>query len=278
MSEPIVQLEEVSLCYRLARQRVGSIKEYFIHLVRGSLSYHKLWALNDVSLTVGPGEVVGIVGRNGAGKSTLPKVIAGILAPTRGRCTVRGSISPILELGTGFDWELTGFENVYLNAMLRGHRRLEVDAEVEGIVDFSGLREFIHSPVRNYSTGMLARLGFSVATAWPTDVLVLDEVLAVGDVRFLHRCHQRIDALRSAGTTILLVSHNPREIMKHCTRCLWLDEGILKADGDPKGILGHYIEDSAEEGAAPAEAAAAVAEASEDTAALVEVEEPAVTG
>lgn len=248
MSEPIVQLEGVSLCYRLAKQRVGSIKEYFIHLVRGSLSYHQLWALNDVNVTVGSGEVVGIVGRNGAGKSTLSKVIAGVLEPTRGTCRVRGTISPILELGTGFDWELTGFENVYLNAMLRGHRRREIDGKVEEIIDFSGLREFIHSPVRNYSTGMLARLGFSVATAWPTDVLVLDEVLAVGDVRFLHRCHSRIAALRAGGTTILLVSHNPREIMEHCSRCLWLDEGILKADGDPKGILGHYIEDS-EEGA-----------------------------
>ncbi|MEE8524534.1 MAG: ABC transporter ATP-binding protein [Thermoanaerobaculia bacterium] len=272
MSEPIVQLEGVSLCYRLAKQRVGSIKEYFIHLVRGSLSYHQLWALNDVDLTVGRGEVVGIVGRNGAGKSTLSKVIAGVLKPTRGSCRVGGTISPILELGTGFDWELTGFENIYLNAMLRGHRRRDVDSKIDEIIDFSGLREFIHSPVRNYSTGMMARLGFSVATAWPTDVLVLDEVLAVGDVRFLHRCHARIAALRAGGTTILLVSHNPREIMEHCSRCLWLDGGILKADGDPKGILGHYIED-AEKGVdlapgAAASGAAEPAEAVEETAAV----------
>ncbi len=272
MSEPIIQLDGISLCYRLARQRVGSIKEYFIHLVRGSLSYHDLWALDDINLTVGPGEVVGIVGRNGAGKSTLSKVVAGVLKPTRGTCTIRGSISPILELGTGFDWELTGFENVYLNAMLRGHRRSAVDEKIDEIIDFSGLREFIHSPVRNYSTGMLARLGFSIATAWPTDVLVLDEVLAVGDVRFLGRCHQRIDALRDAGTTILLVSHNPREIIDHCSRCLWLDEGVLKADGDPKGILGHYIEDS-EEGIDPSSKAT---ESGEEAEIKQAVEEPVV--
>lgn len=259
MAEPLIRLEGVSLCYRLARQRVGSFKEYFIHLVRGSLSYHELWALRDVDLTVGRGEVVGVVGRNGAGKSTLSKVISGVLKPTRGSCRVGGTISPILELGTGFDWELTGFENVYLNAMLRGHRRCDVDAEVEGIIDFSGVREFIHSPVRNYSTGMIARLGFAVATAWVPDVLILDEVLAVGDVRFLKRCHQRIADLRAEGTTILLVSHSPLEIVKYCSRCLWIDEGRLKADGDPKEILGHYVED-AEDGstaAGPVSASAA---------------------
>jgi ABC-type polysaccharide/polyol phosphate transport system ATPase subunit len=245
--EPVIELRNVSLCYRLAKQRVGSIKEYFIHLVRGSLTYHQLWAVKDVDLTVGRGEVVGIVGRNGAGKSTLSKVVAGVLKPTRGSCEVRGTVSPILELGTGFDWELTGLENVYLNALLLGHRRREIDEKLDEIIDFSGLRKFIHSPVRNYSTGMLARLGFSIATAWTPDVLILDEVLAVGDARFLVRCHRRLRAFREAGTTILIVSHSPSEIIKHCTRCLWLDEGELKADGDPKGILGHYADEVEEE-------------------------------
>lgn len=256
MSEPVVQLEKVSLCYRLARQKVGSFKEYFIHMVRGSLSYHQLWALKDIDLTIEAGEIVGIVGRNGAGKSTLSKVVSGILQPTRGRCRIHGKVSPILELGTGFDWELTGFENLYLNALLRGHRRREIDARADEIIEFSGLRQFIHSPVRNYSTGMLARLGFSIATAWAPDVLVLDEVLAVGDIRFLDRCHQRLHNLRDAGTTILIVSHSPLEIVKHCSRCIWLDEGLLRADGDPKGILGHYLEDSgmSEDGAKDADA------------------------
>ena len=252
MTEPIIELSGVSLCYQLAKQRVGSVKEYFIHMVRGHLSYEELWALKDIDLQVGPGEVVGVVGRNGAGKSTLSKVISGVLKPTRGTRQVRGRISPILELGTGFDYELTGLENIYLNSLLLGYQRRAIDGKVDEIIEFSGLHDFIHSPVRNYSTGMLARLGFSIATAWTPEVLVLDEVLAVGDARFLVRCHRRLRAFRDAGSTIILVSHSPMEIMKYCNRCLWIDEGLLKADGDPKGILGHYA-DEVEEDVGPDE-------------------------
>ena len=242
MTKPVIELRDMSLCYRLAKQRVGSLKEYMIHMVRASLDYEELWALKNVDLTVGSGEIVGIVGRNGAGKSTLAKVVSGVLKPTRGECTVRGTISPILELGTGFDHELTGYENIYLNALLRGHRRSAVDEKREEIIDFAGVREFIHVPVRNYSTGMVARLGFAVATAWMPDVLILDEVLAVGDLRFVARCHRRVREFRRAGATILLVSHSMQEIVKYCTRCIWIDDGQLKADGDPRGILGHYVE------------------------------------
>ena len=242
MSEPVIELENLALCYRLARQKVGSLKEFFIQFVRGSLDYEDLWALQDVNLTIGEGEVVGIIGRNGAGKSTLAKIIAGVLQPSRGTCKVRGSISPILELGTGFDYELTGWENIYLNALLRGHRRKDVDSRVDEIIEFSGLQDFIHSPVRNYSTGMMARLGFSVATAWMPDVLILDEVLAVGDARFLIRCQRRLREFREQGVTTLLITHSPLEIVKNCSRCLWIDEGHIKADGDPRGILGHYVD------------------------------------
>lgn len=244
MPEPVIQIENMSLCYRLATQKVGSLKEYLIHFLRGSLEYQQLWALKKIDLEVGSGEIVGVVGRNGAGKSTLAKVITGVLQPTEGSCRVRGTISPILELGTGFDYELTGYENIYLNALLLGRQRKEVDERVDEIIEFSGLHEFIHSPVRNYSTGMMARLGFAVATGWVPDVLILDEVLAVGDVRFVSRCHQRLREFRRAGTTIVLVSHSLPEIVKHCSRCLWIDEGLLKADGDPQGILGDYIEDA----------------------------------
>ena len=247
MTQPVIEIADMSLCYRLAKQRVGSLKEYFIQFVRGSLDYQDLWALKNIDLSVGPGEVVGVIGRNGAGKSTLAKVVAGVLEPTDGLCEVRGRVSPILELGTGFDYELTGYENIYLNALLLGRRQVEVDGKVEAIIEFSGLREFIHSPVRNYSTGMLARLGFSIATAWVPDVLILDEVLAVGDARFLVRCHRRLQEFRDSGTTILLISHSPLEIVKYCTRCLWIDDGLLKADGDPKGILGHYVDKVEEE-------------------------------
>ena len=186
------------------------------------------------------GETLGIVGRNGAGKSTLLKVISRVLKPTRGQAVVRGRLAPILELGTGFDHELTGLENIYLNALLLGRSRREIDEAVEEIVDFSGLGDFIRSPIRNYSSGMLARLGFSIATAWLPDVLILDEVLAVGDAAFTEKCEARIARFHAAGTTVLFVSHNAAAVRKTCERCIWLDAGQLRADGDPEAVLAAY--------------------------------------
>ncbi len=241
MSESsVIALDNVSLCYQLATQRVGSIKEYFIHMVRGSLRYEELWALQNIDLTVEHGEVVGVVGPNGAGKSTLAKVVAGVLRPTRGERQVEGTIAPLLELGTGFDYELTGHENIFLNALLLGRRNREIKEKVEEIIEFSGLRQFIHAPMRNYSTGMIARLGFSIATAWIPDVLILDEVLTVGDARFLNRCEARIEQFRAAGTTILLISHVSAMVQKYSTRCLWLDRGRMVADGEPEQVLADY--------------------------------------
>lgn len=238
--QPPVRLEGVSLCYRLAKQRLPSIKEYAIHWMKGALSYEKLWALREVSMTARRGEVVGIVGRNGAGKSTLLKVISQVLKPTTGKVEVQGRIAPILELGTGFDHELTGWENIYLNALLLGRSRKEIDAKIESIVDFSGLGDFVRAPIRNYSTGMLARLGFSIATAWLPDILILDEVLAVGDASFTHKCTERMQEFHDAGTTVLMVSHNPAAIRESCTRCIWLDAGQVRFEGSPEEVLDHY--------------------------------------
>jgi ABC-type polysaccharide/polyol phosphate transport system ATPase subunit len=240
VAPPAVELEAVSLCYRLAKQRIPSIKEYAIHWMKGALSYEKLWALSDISLTVQPGERVGIVGRNGAGKSTLLKVVSGVLKPTRGTAVTRGSVAPILELGTGFDLELTGLENVYLNALLLGRSRREIDDRLEEIVAFSGLDDFIRSPIRNYSSGMLARLGFAIATAWVPEVLILDEVFSVGDAGFVHKCEERLRSFDRARTTLFLVSHNPENILSTCDRCLWLDGGCLRADGAPAEVLERY--------------------------------------
>ncbi len=237
---PAIRLNGVSLRYRLAKQRVGSIKEYFIHMLSGSLRYEQLWALKDVDLRVDAGEAVGVVGPNGAGKTTLAKVIAGVLRPTRGKRRVHGVIAPLLELGTGFDFELTGYENIYLNALLLGRRKREITARIDSIIDFSGLEEFIHSPIRNYSSGMIARLGFSIATGWIPEVLILDEVLAVGDVRFLERCHDRLKTFREAGTTLVLVSHVHQTVVEYCDRCIWLDRGELIADGDTGDVLERY--------------------------------------
>lgn len=236
----VVELRDVSLCYRLAKQKIPSLKEYAIHFVRGSLAYEELWALNEVSLTIAEGETVGIVGRNGAGKSTLLKVISGVLKPTRGSLQRRGWVAPILELGTGFDEELTGYENIYLNALLLGRQKKEIDERLDQIVEFSGLQDFIRSPIRNYSSGMLARLGFSIATAWKPDLLILDEILGVGDARFLKRCERRIGEFHEAGTTILIVSHDPGAVLKNCQRALWLEQGRLVADGPAGEILERY--------------------------------------
>ena len=235
-----VRLEQVSLRYRLAQQRVGSFKEYALQLVKGSLRYRDLWALRDVDLAIHGGEVVGIVGRNGAGKSTLLKVISGVFLPTRGRVTVSGRVSPLLELGTGFDIELTGRENIYLNALLLGRTRREVRAKEEEIIEFAELGEFIHAPIRNYSSGMIARLGFAIATAWEPEILILDEVLAVGDLAFQAKCHERMQRIREHSATVLIVSHSPASIRAECTRCLWLADGQLVADGTPDEVLAQY--------------------------------------
>jgi ABC-2 type transport system ATP-binding protein/lipopolysaccharide transport system ATP-binding protein len=238
--DAVVRLEGVSLCYRLAKQRVPSLKEYAIHWMRGSLDYEKLWALRDVDLRVSRGERLGIVGRNGAGKSTLLKVISGVLTPSRGSVRTQGTIAPILELGTGFDYELTGLENIYLNALLLGRTRREIEKQLGGIVDFSGLGDFIRAPIRNYSSGMLARLGFSIATAWVPDLLILDEVLAVGDARFVQRCEAKLREIRKQGTSILLVSHDLRAVAEHSDRVLWLDGGHVREEGAPDVVIPSY--------------------------------------
>jgi len=241
MDDVSIHLEGISLCYRLAKQRIPSLKEYAIHFLRCSLSYEKLWALRGIDLTLRRGETLGIIGRNGAGKSTLLKVISRVLKPTEGTARIHGRIAPILELGSGFDYELTGIENVYLNALLLGHSRREIQAKLDEIVDFSGLGDFIRSPLRNYSSGMQARLGFAIATAWVPDILILDEVLSVGDATFTGRCEERIRSFHDSGATVLIVSHATQAIVKNCTRCIWLDDGQMKADGKTQEVVNLYL-------------------------------------
>ena len=271
----VIRLDDVSLRYRLAKQRIPSLKEYAIHMLRGALVYQELWALREVSFSIEQGEVVGIVGRNGAGKSTLLKVISGILKPTRGRLQVRGRVSPLLELGTGFDFELTGRENVMLNALLLGHSRREVRERFDSIVDFAELGEFIDVPLRNYSSGMAARLGFSIATAWDPEVLILDEVLVVGDAAFQQKCHVRVREVLASGATVLMVSHVGKLLIQECSRCLWLAEGQLIGDGKPAEVLAQYEPPSVEE---PAPAPRVEEAAKPDAAPSEREREPATTG
>jgi ABC-type polysaccharide/polyol phosphate transport system ATPase subunit len=238
----VIDVDAVSVCYRLPKRRIPSLKEYALHWVRGALTYEKLWALKEVSFKVNPGEAVGIIGRNGAGKSTLLKVISRVLKPTSGRVRVSGVVAPILELGTGFDVELTGRENIYLNALLQGRSTREIDEKLDEIVAFSGLGEFIETPVRNYSSGMVARLGFAIVTAWIPTILVLDEFLTVGDTHFVKRCEERLRCFHDAGTTLVLVSHAPGPIRENCSRCIWLEQGQIVAEGAAGPVLDRYLE------------------------------------
>jgi ABC-2 type transport system ATP-binding protein len=244
VTDPVeaVHLEAVSVRYRVPSERVGTFKEYFIRRLKGQVHMRTFWALQEVALDVYPGEVVGLVGVNGAGKSTLLKVVARVLRPTRGRVVVRGRVAPLLELGAGFHPELTGEENIYLNGALLGYSRHEMQEKYDQIVEFSELGEFINAPIRTYSSGMYARLGFSVATASQPDVLLVDEILSVGDEAFQMKCAARIDTFRQQGTPILLVSHNMATIEAMCQRAAWLDHGTLKAIGEPVQVIRAYHE------------------------------------
>ena len=235
-----ISLERISVRYRLPLERVPTFKEFAIRWFQRRLQYRDLWALRSVSLNVAANEVLGVIGPNGAGKSTLLKVIARVLHPSEGRIVTRGSVAPILELGGGFHPELTGRENVYLFGSLLGRTRQEMDNGLKSIVDFSELAEFIDSPLRTYSSGMQARLAFAVATAEFADVILIDEVLAVGDLKFQEKCLERMAGYREQGAAIVFVSHDPGVIQRMCERTLWLSEGRLVQLGPSEQVIEQY--------------------------------------
>ncbi|MEP0806910.1 MAG: ABC transporter ATP-binding protein [Chloroflexota bacterium] len=238
--KPVIILENVVVRYRKPDERFGTFKEYVIQFVRRNVRYREFTALNQINLQVHEGEILGVVGRNGAGKSTLLKVISRVLIPVEGRVRIRGRVSPLLELGAGFHPELTGRENIFLNGALLGHSRREIRERLDEIVEFAELGAFIDSPLRTYSTGMIARLGFSIATTWKPDILILDEILAVGDENFRQKCGVRMNKFKDEGTTILLVSHTASNIESMCTRAVWLDHGEIKADGSTSEVIALY--------------------------------------
>lgn len=237
-----ILLEGVSVRYRVPHERIVSFKEYAIRSVQRRLVVDDFWALRDVDLRVSPGEAFGIIGRNGAGKSTLLKVIARVLRPTTGRVRLTGSVAPLLELGAAFHPELTGRENVFLNSALLGFTKADTQARFGEIVEFADIANFIDAPLRTYSTGMVARLGFAVATAARPDILVVDEVLSVGDAGFQEKCTRRMEEFRHAGTTIVIITHNTELVRSLCDRAAWLDAGQIRELGDPGSITHHYEE------------------------------------
>jgi len=238
--KPVIILDNISVRYRAPEVRVGTFKEYAIQILKRQMRIKEFNALSNVNIQVNEGEVIGIVGRNGAGKSTLLKVVSRVLIPTEGRVRLRGWVSPLLELGAGFHPELTGRENIFLNGTLLGHKRREVETRLDEIIEFAELGAFIDAPLRTYSSGMTARLGFSIATTWKPDILILDEILAVGDENFRNKCNARIEHFRKEGTTTLLVSHSIDNIEALCSRAIWLDRGVIKASGSVQEIIAQY--------------------------------------
>lgn len=236
----IIHADNISMCYRMTYDRVKSVKEYLVQMVQGKLKYEEFWALQNVSFDIQKGEVVGIIGKNGAGKSTLLKVISGILKPTSGSLEVHGTVVPMLELGSGFDHDLTGRENIFLNGAILGYSETFLKEKYDEIVNFSELGKFIDVPLRNYSSGMLMRLAFSVATVINPDILIVDEILAVGDADFQEKSKARMLELMGGGTTVLFVSHSLEQIRELCNRVIWLEHGQIKMTGEAGAICNQY--------------------------------------
>lgn len=236
----MVSAEHVSMRFNLSSEKFDSFKEYFIKTMKRQVSYDEFWALNDVSFTVKKGESLGLIGLNGSGKSTMLKTIAGVLKPTKGKVQVFGTVAPLIELGAGFDMDLTAQENVFLNGALLGYRREEMEAFYDDIVSFSELEGFMNVPVKNFSSGMISRLAFAIATIGTPDILICDEVLSVGDFRFQKKCEDRIQNMIDNGTTILFVSHSIQQVKKICNKILWLDHGNVKMFGDAEEICDIY--------------------------------------
>lgn len=240
MSETIINAENISVRFRLTDDKILSLKEFTARKLSGKLNYKEFWALKDVCFNVKKGEVVGIIGRNGSGKSTLLKVIAGILKPYEGSIKCGGIIAPMLELGSGFDYDLTGRENVFLNGAILGYGKKFLQNKFDEILEFSELGDFINVPIRNYSSGMMMRLAFSIATLVNPDILIVDEILAVGDTAFQEKCQERMTQMMSGGTTVLIVSHSIQQIRELCSRVIWLESGKIKMIGETEEVCGKY--------------------------------------
>lgn len=239
--EAMIRVEDVTMRFRMNSDKILSLKEFVTTALRGKLRYDEFTALSHVSFEVRKGETLGLIGRNGAGKSTMLKVISGILKPTEGKVEVQGNVVPMLELGSGFDFDLTGRENVFLNGAILGYSERFLTEKYEEIVAFSELEQFMDTPIRNYSSGMLARLAFSVATVVKPEILIVDEILSVGDAAFQEKSRGRMLELMGGGTTVLFVSHSIEQIREMCSHVIWLDHGTVRADGAAQDVCKAYM-------------------------------------
>ena len=237
----IIKVNHVTMKFNLMEEKVDTLKEYVVRLLKRELLYNEFISLDDISFSIEKGDVLGIVGLNGAGKSTLLKILAGVLKPTNGEIFINGSIAPLIEVGAGFDPELTARENIYLNGAILGYSKKFIDEKFEEIIEFAELERFVNVPVKNFSSGMYARLGFSIATLVNPDILIVDEVLSVGDYKFQEKCKARIRNLMSDGTTVIIVSRDHEIIEKMCNKVLWLEAGKIKMYGNTMSVIENYI-------------------------------------
>ena len=235
-----VKVEDVTVRFNLAKERVDSIKEYVIKLFKGQLFFQEFFALKNISFEIKSGEAWGIVGRNGCGKSTLLKTICGILKPYKGSVSVSGTISPLIELGAGFDGEMTARENVFLNGCVLGYSEAFIREKFDEIIDFAEVRDFLDVPLKNFSSGMAARLGFAIATLVKPDILICDEVLAVGDFKFQEKCEKKMNELLAGGTTLLCVSHSTEQVKRLCSKAIWIENAQIKMIGDAQTVCDAY--------------------------------------
>lgn len=242
MAKPAIVVDDVSILFNLNKEKVDNIKEYFIKLITRKLHFNEFWALQNISFTVQKGERLGVLGFNGAGKSTLLKTISGVIKPTKGSVKTSGVIAPLLELGAGFDMNYSGRENIYLYGATMGYSRKFIDSKYDEIVAFSELGDFIDVPVKNYSSGMRARLGFAIATAVEPQILILDEVLSVGDAKFRKKSEAKVRSMFDKGITVLFVSHNTKQVLDLCNKAIILDHGKIIAQGDAEEVCALYDE------------------------------------
>lgn len=240
--KPAIIVDNVSMKFNLSKERVDSLKDYFIKMIRGEMQYNEFWALKNVSFTVNKGDRVGILGLNGAGKSTLLKVISGVFKPTEGTVTKYGKMVPLLELGAGFDGQYTGQENIFLYGAMLGYKKEFIEEKYQEIVDFSELQKFMDVPVKNYSSGMKSRLGFSIATVVSPKILILDEVLSVGDAKFRRKSEKKIMSMFDSGVTVLFVSHSLEQVKRLCNKAVILEKGQVLAYGDIDTVSRQYEE------------------------------------
>lgn len=240
MSEMAIQIKNVSMKFNMSSEKIDSLKEYLIKFVKKELYYKEFWALKNIDLEIRKGEIFGIIGFNGAGKSTLLKIIASVLKPTTGKVIINGVIAPLIELGAGFDADLTARENIFLNGAVLGYSKKYMESKAEEIIKFAELEDFIDVPIKNYSSGMYARLGFSIATIVEPDILIVDEILSVGDIQFKQKCEDKIQKMLDKGVTVVLVSHDMNQVETLCDRVLWIEKGKIKKIAKAKEICEEF--------------------------------------